>query len=60
MAKMEAKVEVQIVNAAEVSAIMYEIAGHFGKLGHLYSKLAEMADKANAERTNDNEATPTG
>jgi len=45
MAEASVTIDVVCPDAAAISSIMYEIAGHFGKLGHLYGKLAEMAEK---------------
>ena len=54
-----ASVEVQAVakGADEIAAIMYEISGHYGKIAHLYTKLAAMREKFDAEcPTNDSAA----
>lgn len=46
MAKIgDTTINLAFPEAEKVSSIMYEIAGHFGKIGGLYAKLAELEDE---------------
>lgn len=47
-------------DADEIAAIMYEISGHYGKIAHLYTKLAAMREKGDATSTTNDSATPEG
>lgn len=55
MARCPDPMELTIVirNDTEISAIMYEISGHYGKIAHLYSKLAAMRERDDATSTDE-------
>jgi len=46
-------------DAQKMAATWYEIAGHCGKIAHLFNRMAEMIDK-DAELTTDNQTTDEG